>query len=82
MPAEIGTEGKHILRRALFITASQSHVDRFEIEAGRLDLVKILDGAVVGVDGEVVPGVDQAGGVEDGADVGLAVFRFERCQAA
>ena len=46
---------KHILRRALLITAGQGHVNRFEIETERLDLVQIFDGAVVGVDREVVP---------------------------
>ena len=43
-----------LLRRALFVTASQRHVDRLEIESGRLDLVQIFDRAVVGVDGEIV----------------------------
>lgn len=73
---------KYFLRRALIITAGQRHVDRFEIEAGRLDLVEVLDGAVVGSDCQVIPGVDQAGGVEDRADVGLALFGFENRQAA
>ena len=47
-----------------------------------LDLVQIVDRAVVGVDGEFVPGVDQARGIENGADIGLAVFRFENRKTA
>jgi len=82
LPVKIATKREHILRRPFFITTSQGPIDGFEVEAGGLDLAQIFDGAVVGVDDEVVPGVDQAGGVEDGADVGLAVLRFERCQAA
>lgn len=78
---ELGPERKHILRRAFFIAAGQSHVDRFEIEAGWLDLVQVLNGAVVGGDSEVVPGVDQPRGVEERADVRFAVFGFESRQA-
>jgi hypothetical protein len=51
-------EGKHIVSSALFLAAGQGHVDRFEIEARRLDLVQIFDGAVVGVHGEMIPAVD------------------------
>ena len=45
LPVEVSPQSQHILRRAFFITASQRHVDRFEIEAGGLDSVQIFDGA-------------------------------------
>ncbi len=79
---KIRPQRKHILRRAFFVAASQRHVDRLEIEPGGLDLVQIVDGAVVGVDGEIIPSVDQARGIEDGADIGFAVFRFESRKTA
>jgi len=48
LPDEIGTERENIFRRALFVTAGQRHVDRFEIESRGLDLVEIVDRAIVG----------------------------------
>lgn len=36
---EIDTKGKHLLRRVRIITAGQRHVDRVEIESGRLELI-------------------------------------------
>ena len=44
---EIGPQSEYILRRAFFLAAAERHVDRFEIESGRLDLMEIFDRAVV-----------------------------------
>ena len=82
LPLEVCVQCKHLLRRALFVTAGERHGDRFEIESRRLDVVQIFNRSVVGVDSEIVPGVDQAGSVQDGADVGFAVFGFESFKTA
>jgi hypothetical protein len=58
LPLHVNAKSKQILHRAFFITTSQGHVDRFEIKPRRSDLVEIFDGAVIRVDGEVVPGVN------------------------
>src|SRR4030095_3515944 len=43
--------------------------------------MQIFDCAIVGVDGEIVPCIDQPRGVEDRADVRLSVLGFETCQS-
>lgn len=55
---EVNVEREHIFRRAFFLPAGQRHVDRFEIESGRLDLVQIFNGAVVGFHGEIIPAIN------------------------
>jgi len=48
---QVRAQRKHIIRRALSLSAGQRHIDRLEIESRRLDLVEIFDGAVVGLHG-------------------------------
>ena len=47
MSLKVPIESKHIVRRALFVMAGECHVDRFEIEARRLDGAQVLDVALV-----------------------------------
>ena len=81
MPIEIAAQAHHIFGTTLSLAAHERHVDRFEIEPIGPHLVQIFDGTVIGTDDQIIPGINQARGVEDRADVGFAVFWLKTRQA-